>query len=783
MTEQLPDDRAEQAARDWFAQQASGVAPGSIDPAAVRAAAGRRQRLRLTGLLAAAAVVVAVLVAVPLALRPPDPPITGIPAPAGPTWTTTAQSPLSPRFGSLTAWLDGRFYVLGGWGGDGGPCPPGSVCDMKAPNLRDGATYDPATDSWEMIAEAPLPIGRDYAQGVAFDDALYVQGVDGSLWVYLPGNNEWQPRTRFPADGRLVAIAPWMVVSTYDEVAAHYVYQPSEDFWALPTGPLDSCDGRASFAAGERLLVVGRCGDGGTELRSSFFDSDTHKWSEQAVIPEMTVGPTSDYVASNLVYVAGKVLWPSALSTFASTRTPGIYDIEEQTWRPVSVESVPGGLSFRGLNPPYAPAVLEDLGLVEANGDLLDVRTGAWVKVPEAPVPDRWDPVVAASPDSLLSCFGYRYADDEFASGDFSDGCQLLTLGASAPSSPTSAPESPTPSETAGAALGWRDVAPPDAEPRKDPLLVAANGSYYLMGGWRSDADWNDIQLRTGFRLDPVTGAWTPIAELPEPSLSHPYTMAADVVGATIYVHFTFEEMGELWAYDTMADRWEKIGDTGETEWFVGNADGLFRISSVEEADPLNLERLDGATWTPVTTSGPAPAQGADRIVVVDDHTLAWVAAQISLLDTRELLWQKAFLPPDDAPEFADPEVIGGAGALVLVYKTNRDSATPATLDVFSFTPGGEWQRRPASTDAGGLNWFLAGPSAGRWVVVHGNLLDPASGEWSTVPEIPGKDGDWEPVWVAGGPQGFLTCFPKTGSVGGADFDGYDDGCWFLDLP
>jgi hypothetical protein len=38
-------------------------------------------------------------------------------------------------------------------------------------------------------------------------------------------------------------------------------------------------------------------------------------------------------------------------------------------------------------------------------------------------------------------------------------------------------------------------------------------------------------------------------------------------------------------------------------------------------------------------------------------------------------------------------------------------------------------------------------------------------------------------VWVAGGPQGFLTCFPKTGSVGGADFDGYDDGCWFLDLP
>lgn len=426
------DDRAEQAVRGWFTQEASGLGTGSIDPDAVRAASGRRQRLRFTGLLAAAAVLLAVLVIVPPALRPSNAPITGVPATpvAESVWTTTAAPPLSPRFGSLTAWLDGRFYVVGGW--DGGPCPPGSMCDMKEPDLRDGARYDPATDSWTQIAAAPFPIGRDFADGVVHQGAFYVQSTvgDGSFWVYRPEVDQWQQLTRAPSYGQLVATSSTIVLNTYDGSPAHYAYRPVEDAWEpLPAGPIDSCGGWRTRAAGERLLVIGRCGADGAELHTSFYDPATGEWGPAVAIPEITAEPTSYYVSNDPVQVAGKLLWPSALSGVSSMRSPGIYDIETGTWREVGVDGAPGGLSFRGMQELSAPAVLDALGLVEANGNLLEVRTATWVTVPQAPVPDRWDPVVAAGPDSLLSCFGYRYRDDSFDSGGFATGCQLLTPG------------------------------------------------------------------------------------------------------------------------------------------------------------------------------------------------------------------------------------------------------------------------------------------------------------------------------------------------------------------
>lgn len=453
MTERLPDDRAEQAARTWFAQQAS-AAPGQIDPVAIRAAASRRQRLRFTGVLAVAAVLLAVLVIVPLALRPANPPVTGIPAPSvsEPTWTATSSPPLSPRFGSLTAWLDGRFYILGGWGGgDGGPCPPGSTCDMKIPNLRDGAAYDPTTDSWTTIAEAPITIGQEFSAVVVLQGVLYLADRfdDGSFWAYHPDADEWQALARPPGFRQMVATSAMIVVNTYDDNIVHQAYRPSEDAWArLPDGPIDSCYGLSAWAVGERVLVLGRCGADDTELRTSFYDPGTDQWSQARAIPDVVAEPTAGYDDEEAVYVAGALIWPDSLAADSPMPKPGIFDIATGTWRDVSAADSSGGLSFRGMPAPVTPAVLEGLGLVEANGNLLDVRTSTWVTVPEAPEPDRWDPVVASGPDSLLSCFGYLYSDDSFDGGRFAPGCQLLTLGSIDPPSPTGTPTPTSPTGT-----------------------------------------------------------------------------------------------------------------------------------------------------------------------------------------------------------------------------------------------------------------------------------------------------------------------------------------------
>lgn len=755
MTDQLPDQRAEQAARDWFAQQAAATAPAPIDPAIVREATGSRQRRRFT-LLAAAAAVLAVLVIIPLALRPAAP-ITGVPAPTGPVWTTTAPSPLSPRFGSLTAWLDGRFYIIGGW--DGGPCPPRSACDMPGPDLRDGAHYDPATDSWTRIAEAPFAAGRDWASVAAVAGVLYVRsasGDDWTTWAYQPDRDQWRQLTDGLPGGSLVGTSSRLFLNTYDGDPVHYAYDAAADTWtALPAGPLAGC-GSQLLAAGERLLAVAGCGAKGAEVRTSFFDPAAQSWSEPLTVPEASNDPTSAQAVSNPVYAAGGLVWPESLS---SPTARGIFDLAAGKWRQVEAPGAVGPLAYPayprwGGEDPTPHVVLTGAGLVAAHGQLLDVRSGRWLAVPQDPVPDRWDPVVSAGPDSLLSCFGYRYADDGFhyGSGSFAEGCYLLTL--------SQQPASPEP--TVPAPSGWLRVTPPDAEPRQDPLLAYAAGSYYLMGGWRSDPSGDDIQLRTAFRLDPATSSWQPIADLPQVALSNPYRMAADVVGSTVYVHFGFEELGELWAYDTIADSWRKVAGTDETERFVSTEDGLFRIRSADDdRAPLALQRLEGDSWVDAATTGTSPVQNIGQVVALDDHHLAWVANQVTVLDTTSMTWAEPVTRPAATalPEL-EPEAVGGAGALVLVYKTNRDSATPASLEVFTLV-NGQWKLRPASTAPGGLNWFAAGPNAGRWVVVHGNLLDPVTGQWQTVPAIPGSDGGWEPVWVAGGEPGVLTCFPK----------------------
>lgn len=473
MTDQLPD-RAEQAARDWFADQAAAVpavglrsaaahpattgrsAPPpaaanlpSISPEAVRAAFDRRQRRRFVGLLAAAAVLVAALAITPMALRPADPPITGIPAPsAEPAWETTAPPPLSPRSGSLTAWLNGQFYIIGGW--DGGPCPPGAACDMVPPDLRDGARYDPETDTWTPIAEAPLGVGvlasnRGYFTMAATSDSIVVAGGENGsrqVWAYQAATDSWQQRADLPAEGQLVATSTTVVLSTYgNSDPARYAY--TGDSWApLPTGPLDTCQSWRTLADADRLVVLARCGEGGAEMRTSFFDPATEAWSDPAVVPGITAEETSQYVGGVPVLVAGKLVWPNWLSMLSSTRGRGIYDLETRTWLDASADAAPGGLSFRGMQTEVVHPVFEAHGLVEANGHLLDVRDASWRTVPEAPVLDRWDPVVAVGPDALLSCFGYLYTRDS-TRGVFADGCHLLTVGPATTQLPTAVPTGP----------------------------------------------------------------------------------------------------------------------------------------------------------------------------------------------------------------------------------------------------------------------------------------------------------------------------------------------------
>ena len=90
----------------------------------------------------------------------------GSTAPALSQWRRLAPSPLSARSRAVSVTIGGRALFFGGTS-EPDRCPPPGDCSAPAggigytgPAFQDGAAYDPAADTWVMIASAPVPLGE-----------------------------------------------------------------------------------------------------------------------------------------------------------------------------------------------------------------------------------------------------------------------------------------------------------------------------------------------------------------------------------------------------------------------------------------------------------------------------------------------------------------------------------------------------------------------------------------------------------------------------------------------
>ena len=89
------------------------------------------------------------------------------------------------RAASAAAAIDGKLYVMGGYG------PNGYLSSVER--------FDPATNAWEAVA--PMPTARTSPAAAAIDGKLYVMGGhDGqnrlsSVERYDPATNEWAAMT------------------------------------------------------------------------------------------------------------------------------------------------------------------------------------------------------------------------------------------------------------------------------------------------------------------------------------------------------------------------------------------------------------------------------------------------------------------------------------------------------------------------------------------------------------------------------------------------------------
>jgi hypothetical protein len=210
------------------------------------------------------------------------------------SWRAGAPSPVGPRWSPVAVWTGTEALVLGG--GTDSPCPPNASCTAADPMASDGAAYDPATDSWREIADAPVPIGywfrpvvvggtvvlfdgdrrwlgysiesdswaslpaapapvADSGQIPALDGRVYVVAESGRVLVLDVASKEW---SQLPLDEQEPRLKPYAVMPTDDGVFACGADPDAPDDGDTPAFTIvDRWDGQAWSARFPTTGTVG----------------------------------------------------------------------------------------------------------------------------------------------------------------------------------------------------------------------------------------------------------------------------------------------------------------------------------------------------------------------------------------------------------------------------------------------------------------------------------------------------------------------------------------------
>lgn len=178
------------------------------------------------------------------------------------SWRATALPPIDGRTDHALVWTGSEAVVWGGWASSRDQ----SVFEAAAP--RGGAAYDPASDRWRIVPDAPIA-GRGSPIAAWTGTEVLVFGgwagekspLDGAAWNSV--TNRWRTIARSPLTGS-GTVGAWLdgrlIVVTSSAAAA---YDPARDRWtSLPAAPIRPGWRSAAVAAG-RLFIVA-FGDGAT---------------------------------------------------------------------------------------------------------------------------------------------------------------------------------------------------------------------------------------------------------------------------------------------------------------------------------------------------------------------------------------------------------------------------------------------------------------------------------------------------------------------------------------
>jgi hypothetical protein len=274
------------------------------------------------------------------------------------TWRTLAPSPLEQRQSPVAVWTGDELVV---WGGFDDEAPGG-------PDLFDGATYDPATDTWRALPATAWGAQKGRTGAVWTGEELVLTGVIPGPGAELvsdtfaldPDTGRWRPLTRSPA------------TTSEGEVTAAWT--------------------------GDMVAVVSVRADGGPVTIDRLDPSGDGTWSE-TVTTDLTDAEAVN-VGQQLVLVQrGEWDGPDSPPQVVAAR---LFDTTTGDMSTVPPPGTIGGSELGDL-----PLTTVG-GVVVAGGVYLDVETRTWHAMADSILPTREEASAAASGDWL-----YVWGGDE----------------------------------------------------------------------------------------------------------------------------------------------------------------------------------------------------------------------------------------------------------------------------------------------------------------------------------------------------------------------------------
>lgn len=301
-------------------------------------------------------------------------------------------------------------------------------------------------------------------------------------------------------------------------------------------------------------------------------------------------------------------------------------------------------------------------------------------------------------------------------------GCGQVPPDAAGPPGPGAGTSGPT--ETGPATGAWTRFPGSPLSPRDGAVVAFVGSEVVVVGGYggppcppTADCAFPDDAVeQDGAALDLDTGAWHRIADAPRPV---PQFAPSAVIGTRLYL--LVDDAVLVW--DSSADAWTEISPPGNVRWSALVADGARLVM----------------------------APGSDENGVRPDR----------MLDTATGEWST--LPADPLKPAFDRTVTPTPEGLVLTAKTIEGDGSPAdpSLVRAAVLPRGSttWRVLPVSDQLGGWRWAwtgrhlvdptLGGADGGATnnygrVIPYGGRLDPATGDWSPLPDAPPeRTGGW----------------------------------------